>query len=324
MFKTVLNEMSNLKKFTNIFTLSLNPAFDITLWIEPIGIEKINLIEGERKNPAGKGVNVSRTLSKFDIKNKALIVAGQNNKDTYFIPLSEENIEHEVIFVPGYTRENYHIFSCGELVTTMARKGFFVDREVIDKTIAMISKNISENDIVIFGGKFPMGLTKDDFYLICDTIKSLGAKLVLDSNSVDINDILRVKPYLIKPNLAELAEMTHRDLSDINTVLSTLTELNLNGIENIILSMDKDGLIYSSKEEKIRADVPCVKVISSVGAGDSTLAGFIYGIQNGKSLLECVRYAAAFGTASVMSEGTVPPSKEDMLRVYEKTKVYEI
>lgn len=312
------------KKFGKIFTLSLNPAFDITLWIEPMGIEKINIIERERKNPAGKGVNVSRTLSKFDIDNKALIVAGEANRDTYFIPLSEEKIEYEVFFVPGFTRENYHIFCCGELITTMARKGFIVTQADVVKVHDMLKANLSKGDLLIFGGKLPMGLTKHDFYSICDTITSLGAKFALDSNSVTTEDILKVKPYLIKPNLAELSEMSGKHLTQTDEIISTLDELNSNGIENVILSMDKDGLIYSANNRKIKATVPSVKVMSTVGAGDSTLAGFIYGIQNGKSLEECVRYAAAFGTSSVMSEGTVPPSHEDMLAVYAKTSVTEI
>ena len=313
-----------LYKFKNIFTLSLNPAFDITMWIEPIGIEKINLIEREIKNPAGKGVNVSRTLLKFDILNKAIIVAGQDNCDTYFIPLYKEGIDPDVIFVPGCTRENYHIFHGEKLVSTMARKGFSVNDSVIQKVTEKLRENLSEGDLLIFGGRFPIGLTKEHFYDICSTVKSCRAKLALDSSSTDIDDILNVKPYLIKPNLAELCKMSGKNLSEINDILNTLLSLNSQGIENIILSMDKNGLIYSGNDYRYKVSVPNVEVKSTIGAGDSTMAGFIYGVQNGFPLKDCVKFAAAFGTASVMSEGTVPPTVKNVHEVFLSTAISDL
>ena len=96
------------------------------------------------------------------------------------------------------------------------------------------------------------------------------------------------------------------------------------GIENIILSMDKDGLIYSGRGYMYRVNVPSVDVRSTVGARDSTLAGFIYGVQNGHSLIDCAKLAAAFGTASVMSEGTVPPTVQNVQRVLQDTSAVKL
>lgn len=310
--------------FATIYPLSLSPAYDISLWVDQLGIEKINIIEKEVHNAAGKGINVARTLHSFHIPYCALVLAGEDNREKYFSLLDQEKIRYEALFLPGATRENYHIFIPGQLGCTLARKGFWVNQVVISQVQSMLEKHVTADDLVIFGGRFPLGMDREDFLSICRTIHRLGAQVAVDSNSVDLQDLLEASPFLIKPNLEEMRVMSRRPLNTMEEQIALLHELNEQGIRHILLSMDEQGLLYSSLEGAWRVQVPKVFVQSTVGAGDCTLSGFLAGLRKSRSLQECACLAAAFGTASVMSEGTVPPTRENVSFVLRQTKAQQV
>lgn len=309
------------EKFSKVIPVALNPALDITLSVDGLSDEKINTVLSESVDAAGKATNVSKVLHNFGVENTVMILAGRENADNYFRILSEapeeEQICWQVIYNPGFIRENLHIILPTGGLVTVRRKGFTVTEEVKAEVFARVNEVVEENALIMLCGRFPEGFDSTDFRELCAVIKSKGGKIAVDSNSVTMEDLKAVQPWLIKPNLEELEQYTECSYDNEKEMTAKLAELNRIGIENIILTLGGDGLIFSGGGACFKVEVPEVKVLSPVGAGDSTLSGFVVGIQKGMCVEDSVKLAASFGSAAVMLEGTKPPRREDVDIIYQ-------
>ncbi|MBQ2755798.1 MAG: hexose kinase [Oscillospiraceae bacterium] len=314
--------------FSKIIPVSSNPALDITLTTDGLSAERINTVVSESVDAAGKATNVSKVLHNFGVENTAIILAGRENADNYFRILSnvpaEEKISWQTVYNPGFIRENLHIILPDGGLVTVRRKGFTLEEDVKREFFARVEESVEQNSLAMLCGRFPEGFTGEDFRELCAKITANGGKLAVDSNSVTMDDLAAVRPWIIKPNLEELEQYTNRKYSSHKELKDKLAQLNSIGIENVLLTLGGDGLIYCGGGICVKAEVPSVTVKSSVGAGDSTLSGFVTGVQRGLSLQECVKLAAAFGTAAVMLEGTKPPLAKDVEEIYGKVKLFEI
>ncbi len=301
--------------FEKIIPVALNPALDITLSVDGLSDEHINTVLSEETDAAGKATNVSKVLRRFGVDNNVIILAGRENADNYFRVLSaapeDERISWSTIYNPGLIRENLHIIMPNGALVTLRREGFTAERRALEEIMAALEERVDKNTLVMLCGRLPNGIGSGEFRELCALIHKNGGEIVIDSNSVTLEDIITARPWLIKPNLEELEQYTGEKYLSYSDMRRELKRLNGEGVKNVILSLGGDGLIWSGSE-CLKADVPKVKVLSPVGAGDSTLSGFIIGRQRGLETIECVRMAAAFGSAAVLLAGTKPPRREDV------------
>ena len=314
--------------FKRIIPVALNPALDITLQVDGLSDERINTVLHEETDAAGKATNVSKALRRFGVENTVLILAGRENADNYFRVLSyapaEERISWHTVYNPGLIRENLHIIMPDGGLVTVRRMGFTADERALGEVYGYLERNTDAETLVMMCGRLPEGMGGAEFRELCGIVYKKGGKLAVDSASVTLEDLTAVRPWLIKPNLEELEQYTGRSYTDHGEMCAELARFCREGIENVMLSLGGDGLIWYGGGECLKADVPEVREISPVGAGDSTLSGFIVGMQRGLALCESVRLAAAFGTAAVTLPGTKPPLKEDVAAIYEKVKVHPL
>jgi|GEM_PF-545688 len=311
-------------RIERFIALSLNPALDTTLWID--GLEReYNQVLGEQCEAAGKAVNVARVLKAFDCPCKMLILAGENNRRKYFSRLDSDAIDYDAVFLSGEIRENISLVLPDDKMIRLARPGFTVSKAQIDEIKAHLAKMITPGTLAVVAGKNPIGLSEAEFIDLCAFIESKGAVLAVDTSSVKECDICAIRPWIIKPNLEELELMTGETLDTHEKLAAAFARFHREGVQHILLSMGGDGVLYSGGEgsdyQLLRAEVPQVHVKSTVGAGDSTLAGFLLSYHKGKAIDECVRVAASFGTASVMIDGTNPPRKQELEQVYPQVRV---
>ena len=145
---------------------------------------------------------------------------------------------------------------------------------------------------------------------------------MLDSRSFALDDLLEIRPFLIKPNLDELRSYTDRSLSDESEVAAAALELHRCGIDCVLVTMGADGAILATEDSYMSARVPKIHARSTVGAGDSTVAGYLTGILRGESTENCLRLALSFGSAACLREGTQPPLSADIARLYEEISVF--
>jgi len=179
-------------------------------------------------------------------------------------------------------------------------------------------------DLIVVGGSVPPGIPSDVYYTITMEAKAFGVRTIFDSDSQWLAAGIKAKPYLIKPNVEEAEALLNRELPTEEAIIKAALDLVDMGIEVAVISRGKDGVIAATKEEVVKAVPPPVKVRSTVGAGDCTIAGLALKLANEEPLLEACRLAVAMGTAAVLTTGTELARRADVERLLPQIKVVEI
>lgn len=297
-----------------IITITLNPAFDIHYNVEHLELHRENYATGAVKNAGGKGINISRALTFFGIENKAFCVTGDENGKDFLGYLEKENIPFETINKQGKIRENITLHTIfGE--TRISCEGSKTDVEVLDVIFEKIKKEYEKDMLVTFTGRLCEGIGREDAIAFIKNLKELGVRVIVDCNSFSKDDILKIKPFLIKPNEQEISELLGNIEINDSDIKKAATAFYDAGIENVMISLGANGFIFYNREGCFKVSVPKIIPVSTIGAGDSTIAGFAAGLALDMETCEILRLAGAFGTAACLTEGTNPPVKEDILRI---------
>ena len=292
-----------------IYTITLNPAFDLHYEMDEFVPFSENYVKKAKKSPGGKGINVSKALSVMGVSNKAYVVLGKENGDEFLNGLKD--IDIEPFYEEGRIRENITIHPEKGKETRISLDNFSLSEKVLENVEKTLFSNLKEDDFVIFAGRIPKGIEKERILTFLSAVKAKRARLVLDSNSLNVYDILNLKPYLIKPNEEEI-----KALAENLSFEEFSKKLNNEGVENVMISLGAEGIFYSGSKESFSVKAPKIKVISTIGAGDSAIAGFVAGCDRGYSKKDRVSLSVASGSAACLSEGTNPPKKEDIERLF--------
>ncbi len=293
----------------NIVTVTLNPAIDIHMSLDELIVGQENYVSSFHRRAGGKGVNVSRTLKLLNIPSKAVIAVGKENGSSFIAELRDDRLDTAGYEVEGAIRENINIHADNGVETRINREGFALSPQDLDNIYSLI--NPDQDTIVALCGRLPKGISKEDFALFFNRIKASGALTVLDSSSLTLDDMKTIKPWLIKPNITECSGKNKSK----EQLISTAKELCSSGIVNVMISLGGDGAIYASSDSVYTVSVPSIQPLSTVGAGDSTIAGFIAAHSQGYDIKNTLSLACATGTASCLTQGTEPPMREDIDRI---------
>lgn len=280
-----------------VLTVTLNPAIDTTLFLQTLE-DDANRVTEELRQAGGKGVNVGAALRTLGIDCRNLILAGEENLAEYRRLLGD--IPCRIFPIPGPIRENLTLCLPGRTVK-INRKGGKWEASALEE-LARAAEGCSSGRIAV-SGSLPEGMDEKAFAGFLERLQKGGAELFLDSSGLTPALLRRVRPCCIKPNLAELAALLGKKISE-DTLPDDLRELRRMGAAIILLSMGERGMLLACGEGIYRVSVPPVEVKSAVGAGDSSLAGFVAASVRGKSSVEAAVFAAACGTASVTEPGT--------------------
>ncbi len=297
-----------------VITLTLNPAFDVHCTGENFIPFAENLFKVTSRDAGGKGINVSKALSSFGVKTENILLIGKDNGDEFLNMLEAENISHKEIFINGAIRENITLHS-GNKETRISFEGFRADEKVFLKLKEMILQCMGENTVIVMSGRLPLGISSSLVTEFLSELKDKGAKIVVDSKSFNKEDILKIKPFLIKPNEEEIFEYTNISDLEYSSVKNAAEELKNMGIANVLVSLGEKGALLCADEGIFFGNAPKIKMISTIGAGDSMVAGFIAAISKGLSNEEILKTAIASGSAACEKEGTNVPGKEDVDRL---------
>lgn len=283
-----------------IYTLTLNPAIDYYMTMENFQLGALNSLEEGYTLPGGKGINVSKVLKNFSVESVALGFIGGFTGDYIIKHLKEYQIENDFVTLNENTRINIKL-KTKDSETEIAGISPKITVENIDELLKKFQQ-VKKEDIVILSGSVPSSV-KATIY--ADIIKLLPkeVKIILDTRGVPFVEGLKANVYLTKPNNHELEEFFNRKLNNLDEIIEAGKELQKLGSENVLVSLGKDGSILITKDEVYVGNAPQGKLISSVGAGDSMVAGIVYGIAQGNSLVEAYKYGIASGSSTAFSEG---------------------
>ncbi|MCK3655600.1 1-phosphofructokinase [Pasteurellaceae bacterium Macca] len=283
-----------------IATVTLNPAFDLVGQLSRIEIGEVNTVETLGIYPAGKGINVAKVLADLGVKLAVTGFLGAENQGDFMQAFEQNGVDDQFHRIQGKTRINVKITEKEADVTDLNFLGFEVCASEWAKFTALSQHWHKQFDLVAVCGSLPRGISPQNF---ADWLKSLhdqGLKVVLDSSNDALTYGLKAQPWLVKPNRRELEVWANRPLNSLEEIINAGQALQAQGIENVIISMGEKGSLWLNQESVLQGEPPrCENVVSTVGAGDSMVAGLIYGFSQGWSKAQTLRFASATSALAV-------------------------
>ncbi|MEH7115930.1 1-phosphofructokinase [Neobacillus vireti] len=304
-----------------IYTLTLNPSLDYIVELEQVTLGGLNRTKKETKLPGGKGINVSQVLKRLDITNQALGFIGGFTGDYINDYLKTLEINTDFVRVEGDTRINVKVKSDTE--TEINASGPNLTKEDFEALKLKIYELTSE-DTLVLAGSIPSTMPTTTYEQLAKICNEKGIKFVVDAEGDLLKKVIPLQPFLIKPNHHELGDLFNTTLSTCEEVIPYGRELIKQGAQNVIVSLAGEGAVLINKDQAIIATVPKGEVKSSVGAGDSMVAGFLATYEKTNSIEEAFRFSVASGSATAFSIGLCTPEKIDSLlpQVKLETKLF--
>lgn len=308
----------------NIVTLTLNPAFDKHCYVDSFKPYHENIAAITSIDAGGKGVNISRALTANGIDNRAVILVGEDNRDEFEASLKEDGINCTFVSVSGRIRENLTLHSGdGKSETRISFDGFKCGVELLRDAFASVD-GCDSDTVLTFTGSIPSGITVEEVKDELLNLKEKGVKIVVDSRSFSISDLLDFKPWLIKPNEDEASAYIEREIKDPVEALAVAKTWRAKGVENVLISLGGEGAALSCEDGDYIVTTPKIDVASTIGAGDSMIAGFVGAYSEGFGLVDSLKRAVAYGSAACLREGTRPPLKEDVERILNEIGIIKV
>ena len=298
-----------------IITITLNPAFDVHCFCENFQPYHENLAKITNNEAGGKGVNISRALTVCGTENLAFVVLGEENGESFTRAMAADGMTYETISVSGRIRENITLHTVGADETRISFSGFDAPADLLAQVEAALLPMVDSDTVITLTGRNPAGVGIEETKEMLRRFMAKGAKIVIDSRSFSLADLTEMKPWLIKPNQEEISAYLGREIGTLDEVIDAAKELHEGGIVNVMISLGSKGAMLVSDEGVFVARPPRIEALSTIGAGDSSIAGFLAASSEGCSAKDSLCRAVAYGTAACMTEGTKPPRKEDVMHV---------
>jgi 6-phosphofructokinase 2 len=307
-----------------IYTVTLNPALDRSITLSELKYDDANRVESEQSYAGGKGIDVSRVIRVLGGESIALGLSGGFHGMELEQRLLRQGVMCDFVQTRGETRTNILIFESKKKThTSLNAAGPTVNEVEVGEILDKI-KRLESPEYVIISGSIPRGVPIDIYREIVTIAKGKDAITALDADGEVMRYGIDECPTIIKPNIHELGRIVGRDIEGIENAVLAAEEICRNGIPIILVSMGRDGALMVTDTMKFLGIPPHVEVDSTVGAGDSFLAAFIYSHSKKNNLVECLRMGVATGAAAAMTPGTELARKDDIDTLLPKVIIKEI
>lgn len=305
----------------NVVTLTLNPAFDCHCQGKELRLHQENFVVPLSREAGGKGVNLSRALLAAGRDSRCVVITGQDNEAPFCAALNKDGLRVFAVSVSGSIRENLTVHQEGCPETRISFPGFSVSPQALPLVEQAVGA-VDQDSVIAFTGSAPEGLSAEDVTELLLRLKARGARLAVDSRLFSLDELSRLRPWLTKPNREEAARWFSQEIDTPQDAFDVARRLHKSGVENALVSLGKEGAVLCCSQGLFYAKAPAVPVLSTVGAGDSTLAGFLCGAAQALSPQDCLRKAVAFGSAACLTPGSRPPKKEDIGRLEKQVMLF--
>ena len=279
-----------------ILTLTLNPALDLTVRLARLEPGEVNRSETLLTHAAGKGVNVAQVLA--DLGHQVTVggFLGEDNPQAFEALIAQRGFADAFIRVPGETRSNIKIAEQDGRVTDINAPGPLVSEQAQQALLDQLTRIAPGHDAVVVAGSLPRGVTPQWLHGVLVQLKHLGLKVALDTSGEALRAGLQAGPWLVKPNTEELADA-------LDNAADAISQLHQQGVEHVVVSDGAAGVSWYSSGATLHATPPKVAVASTVGAGDSLLAGMLHGLLSGEAPEHTLRRATAIAAMAVTQIG---------------------
>lgn len=302
-----------------IVTITMNPALDKSTTVPRLAPEKKMRCTQMITEAGGGGINVSKAIKKLEGESIAIFPSGGMNGKKIEEYLAAQGINCQVISTKEETRENIVV---GETETNAQFRfvlpGAKIGQSETDACFQMLEQMKPAPTYIVASGSLPPGLTGRFFSDLAKRAKKLGSRFIIDTSGEPLQMAAKEGVYLLKPNLGELSALVGKDQLELNEVDDAALDIVRKGsCEVMVVSLGPSGALLVTKEGCEHIPSPTVRKQSTVGAGDSMVAGMVWMLSQGKSLQEMARFGVACGTAATMNPGTQLFKKDDVYRLYD-------
>ncbi len=281
--------------------ISLNCVIDSHFYFDEFKYNNENRIIKKTVFAAGKGTNVAKVLDILSVPYKLFLLLGEENKDFYNELLSKENISSRQFYCNGKTRENISLHGSNIMETRLCEDNFYANDEICLELLNCAFEESSEGDILVLTGRLPRGISKNILISQLEKFREKNISLIIDSTSFTLEDYKMLQPFLVKPNEDEIKLYGKTTEESVKNLLRS-------GVKNVAFSQGKKGITLFNNDFILNAIPPDISPLSTVGAGDSSIAGFISGYIKSEPISNCLKLSVACGSANCMTDGGFPPT----------------
>jgi 1-phosphofructokinase len=307
-----------------ILTLTLNPALDLSVRLDAIRPGEVNRTESTRLDAAGKGINVARVLAGLghDVTVSGLL--GADNETAFVRAFTECGLHDAFLRVPGETRINVKLSERDGRVTDLNGPGPRIPPGTLEQLSDKLWSLLPGLDAVVISGSLPPNLMPARLAELIIGLRERRMRVWLDTSGPALVSGLAARPSGAKPNETELADWAGQPLETTEARCQAALRLNAEGIEDVLVSMGADGVLWAQRGSVLRATPPRVPVVSTVGAGDTLLAATLHGVLSGWPRERNLRFATALSAECVRHVGVGDPNAEDFGALLQQTLVQPV
>ena len=281
-----------------VLTVTLNPALDLTVQLPALRLGEVNRSDNLQVHAAGKGLNVAQVLADLGHQLTVTGFLGEANAQPFEQLFAARGFADEFVRVAGETRSNIKLAEADGRITDINGPGLEVGAAQRDELLARLERMVPGHELVVVAGSLPRGVEVPWFVEMLQRLARLGARVALDTSGAALREGLALSPWLIKPNEEELAQARDLDPADAQALADEARRLNAR-IEHVVMSQGAAGVSWFSPAAAWHAQPPKVRVVSTVGAGDSLLAGMLHGLLAGWPAERTLAHATAIAAQAV-------------------------
>ena len=294
-----------------IVTLTLNPSLDRTIEVDRLTRGAVIRAGGAHLDPGGKGVNVSRALLANGVRSRAVLPCGGGDGRELVRLLEEEGVDVLAVPTSGATRSNVTLAEPDGTVTKINEPGATMPPEDLERVAETVLHAAGSADWVVVCGSLPPGVPVDVYAKLGRRFAAAGIRVAVDTSGPALLAAIAAGAVLVKPNREELAEAVGRPLRSLGDVVAAARELRSWGASTVLASLGADGAVLVDDEGVVVGESRLIEPRSTVGAGDSFLAGFLAAGASGETALA---EALAWGAAAAALPGSRMPGPDDIAR----------
>jgi len=286
-----------------VVTVTLNPALDLTGSLEALQTGTVNLIETGSLHPAGKGINVAKVLAELGAEVTVTGFLGENNQASFVALFGSLQITDQFVRVDGDTRINVKIVEKSGQVSDLNFPGVTVGESELAEFEHTLFKLAKTHDVFVIAGSLPQGITPEHCAGWIEALHTAGKKVFFDSSNKALAAGINAHPYLVKPNDEELSALLNLPLTNTDEIKNAAQQLQQQGCENVVISMGENGVLWLDQNGWLKSTPPKMQVVSTVGAGDTLVAGLCWGELNQWDKSQSLSFASALAALAVSQVG---------------------
>lgn len=308
-----------------ILTVTLNAAIDKRYVVENYQVGEVNRVKECAYVAGGKGLNVSKTAAIAGAEVLATGFVGGHAGAYITEAVEKQGVATDFIQVKGESRSCINIYdTVNKTQTEFLEPGVVVSEEEQRAFYLKFDQLLAKCDVVAMSGSVPKGIGTDMYPKLVAMAKAAGKKIIVDTSGALLEEVVKAKPNMVKPNIDEIRLLTGKQILGREELIEAGIELQQSGIERVVISLGADGSLMFVEEGVYQAVVPKINAVNTVGCGDCMTAGFAISFERGMTPEEALRFASATSAASAMREETGYFETEDMKALFDQIEIKKL